>query len=86
MRYYFDVRIGTNEVLDEQGSDGLDVATVRRLAIASLPVIVAENLPVEDDHYVAEVKVRDETNRPVFAATLTVESGWLTPPHPNGQH
>ena len=30
MRYYFDVRIGTNEVLDEQGSDGLDPAMSSR--------------------------------------------------------
>lgn len=75
-RYHFDIETNHQNVKDEEGSDYIDRLSVRNVAIASLPMIAADDLPDGDDYH-ATVFVRDENGQPIFKATLKVSATWL---------
>lgn len=74
-KYFFDIDANHRNIRDEIGSEYDDLESVRRVAIASLPVIAADDLP-NGDEYRATITVRDENTSVVFTATMNVSAKW----------
>jgi bifunctional DNase/RNase len=72
-RYYFDFDTGLRFYRDPEGTKTDDIDEVRREAIAILPEM-AKDVPLDCDHWVFKVQVRDHTDRVIFKATLTFNS------------
>jgi len=70
-RYYFDFRDGEEDALDEVGLIFENPKEARSAAIKLLPDVAHEELPDGDQH-VFSVRVRDETGRYIFFATLSL--------------
>lgn len=75
-RYYFDIDDGYRAVEDDTGQDLRDRQAARDMAIASLPPIAGDVMPNGNRHCVT-VLVRNETERPIFRATLELVAEWL---------
>ena len=75
-RYYFDLTTSDGTTTDEQGQvmSGLD--TMRREALQVLPDVARDELP-DGDRDVFAIRVRDETGRYIFEATLSLKADWL---------
>ncbi|MER0239869.1 hypothetical protein [Fulvimarina sp. MAC8] len=75
MRYFFDVETKYKFITDKIGSEETTLESVRRIAIASLPLIAADDLP-NGDEYFASVYVRNENDDRIFTATMNVKANW----------
>ena len=75
-RFYFDIADGENSVRDTDGIDlsGLDEA--RKEALRVLPDVAREVMPDGDNRNIV-ARVRDESGRFVFQATLSLTAEWL---------
>lgn len=75
-RYYFDLITSEGITTDEQGQvmSGLDA--MRREALQVLPDVARDELP-DGDRDVFAIRVRDETGRYIFEATLSLKADWL---------
>jgi hypothetical protein len=74
-KYYFDIDDNGLTVPDDEGIDCKTLAAVREAAIDALPRMACDALP-DGDHHVISISVRDQTDKPVFHASLTLEAGW----------
>ncbi|HEY1708935.1 MAG TPA: hypothetical protein VGG10_11775 [Rhizomicrobium sp.] len=76
MHYYFDTDNDDRTSRDERGQDHADPESMRDAAIRALPDLARDDLP-NGDRRVFTVKVRDESGRYVFQATLSLIATWL---------
>ncbi|MFC0408290.1 DUF6894 family protein [Roseomonas elaeocarpi] len=74
--YYFDTIAGSGLIRDAIGMDYPDDGTARREAIAALPNIAADELP-DGDLRIFSVIVRNDKERAIFIADLTLTGRWL---------
>ncbi|UVK43254.1 hypothetical protein BPNPMPFG_005030 [Mesorhizobium sp. AR07] len=74
-RYYLDLYNGDGLTVDDDGQVFETRERLRREAIRILPDIVRDEM-IENDRTAITVKVRDETGRHIFEASLVVSSGW----------
>jgi hypothetical protein len=70
-RYFFDFKDGETDAVDEIGLVFDSQKAARTAAIKLLPDVAQEELPDGDQH-VFSVRVRDETGRYIFFATLSL--------------
>ena len=75
-RYYFDIHDGERLTRDEEGIEYEARKAVRDAAIGVLPAIVQDELP-DGGECGLTVKVRDETGRYIFQATLSIKAEWF---------
>jgi hypothetical protein len=78
-RYYFDFRDGETDARDEVGLTFKDLKEARDAAIKLLPDVAHEELPDGDQH-VFSVRIRDESGRYLFFATLSLIAQDLAQP------
>ena len=78
-RYYFDIH-DSGAFFDDIGSELPDLLSVRKEALAALPAIAAEQIPLGEDRRHFTVLVKDENATPIYSATLTFTGIWLTKP------
>jgi hypothetical protein len=71
MRYYFDTDDDTRFLRDPDGHEFQTPEAMKEAAIAALPDLARDELP-GSDRRVFTVKVRDESGRYVFQATLSL--------------
>jgi hypothetical protein len=69
-RFFFDTRNGATTVKDEIGLEFDEIEGVEREAVQALPDIARE--AVSDGHRDFVVNVRDEADRPVLRASLSL--------------
>ena len=74
-RYFFDIDDGERHSRDGEGTELADREEARREAISILPDIAREELPDGNDR-VFSCSVRDESNRVIFLARLTLHARW----------
>jgi hypothetical protein len=75
-RYFFDTYDGNHASLDEEGVECGSRQQIQDCAIDALPDIARDELP-DGLEQLFWVKVRDESGRLVFEASLTLTSRWL---------
>ena len=75
-RFYFDIDDGVRDLRDDDGVPLDDRECARREAIATLTQLAQDMLPNGNDH-VFKARVRDETGRLIYEATLSLTSGWV---------
>lgn len=75
-RYYFDVYDSDGLAADEDGQELASRESARRAAIEVLPDIARDELP-RGDREVFAVKVRDESGRYIFEASLSLSADWI---------
>ena len=80
-QYFFDIEINTELVVDDEGIDLEDHAAARLSALSSLGDIISERVQSSDDLSI-DVRIRYADGTPIFAATLMLNSRWLTPAPP----
>jgi hypothetical protein len=76
-RYYFDINDGVRDLRDDEGVTLNDKECARKEAIATLAQLANEILPDGNNHTFT-ANVRDETNEPIYEATLALKSGWVS--------
>jgi hypothetical protein len=76
MRYFFDVDDDQRLIRDPDGHEFETREGMRDAAVAALPDIARDELP-NGSRRVFTVKVRDETGRYVYQATLSFIGTWL---------
>ena len=74
-RYYLDLYHGDGLTVDDEGQVFETRARLRREAIRILPDVLRDEM-FEGDRPEIMVKVRDESGRHIFEASLTLNSGW----------
>ena len=74
-RYYLDLYHGDGLTVDEEGQVFETRARLRREAMRILPDVLRDEM-FDGDRARIMVKVRDESGRPVFEASLTLDSAW----------
>ena len=67
-------------MFDEEGSELPGLLEVRQEALACLPVIAANEIPLGEDRRHFTVLVKDGDGLPVYSATLSFVGMWLTRP------
>ena len=80
--FFFDIDDGENHVTDSHGLDLADKEAARREAISILPDVAREELP-DGDRRTFICKVRDETDKVIFIATLSLVAGWTSGEKPS---
>ncbi len=75
-RFFFDIDDGEHRFQDDEGFELTDDQEARNKAISVLPDIAREVLP-DGDRRAFVSKVRDETGRTIFMATLSFVAKWL---------
>jgi hypothetical protein len=75
-RYYLDIYNADGLTEDEEGQVFETPLRLRQAAIRILPDIVRDEILDVDETSIA-VKVRDESGRRVFEASLTIVSKWV---------
>jgi hypothetical protein len=70
-RFYFDFTNGQKDMRDDTGTSFQGVNEARAAAIKLLPDVAHEELPDGDQH-VFSVRLRDESGRYLFHATLSL--------------
>ncbi|MGO4839791.1 hypothetical protein AB4144_46840 [Rhizobiaceae sp. 2RAB30] len=70
-RYFFDTVVGRDVMVDDFGLEFFSRDQMRAAALHALPELARELLPNSSSRRTS-VKVRDELDRTVFAATLTL--------------
>lgn len=75
--YYFDIDDGDQQTRDEEGAELESQMAARAEAIGVLPNIARDVVPDRDQRTFVVV-VRDDSNRPIFKATLSLVAEWLT--------
>ena len=75
-KYFFDINNGDGLTRDEDGAEFAFLDEVRDAAIRVLPDIARDVLP-DSGRRVLSVRVRDEDDRYVFHASLSLISEWL---------
>ncbi len=75
-RFYFDIHDGERFTPDEDGSVCESRKAMRDIAIKTLPDMARDELP-DGNQRAFTVKVRDESGRYVFQATLSLMAEWL---------
>jgi hypothetical protein len=78
-RYFFDLRDNDKDARDDVGLTFENLKEARDAAIKLLPDVAHEELP-DGDRHVFAVRVRDETGRYLFFATLSLIAQDLTQP------
>ncbi|NDV88819.1 hypothetical protein GTW51_19170 [Aurantimonas aggregata] len=73
-RYYFDINDNGLSVPDDEGVECGNLAAVREAAIDALPRMACDAVPA-GDHHVISISVRDQADKPVFQASLTIDAG-----------
>jgi hypothetical protein len=76
MRYYFDLDDDLVATRDAEGHEFSERDAMRDEAIRVLPDLAQDELP-NGDRRVFTVKVRDESGKYVFQATLSLIVTWL---------
>ena len=75
-RYFFDIDDGEMHFRDDDGQELNDLRAARDEAVVVLPAIARDVLPNGDRRdFVASI--RDEENRVVFRATLSLVVEWI---------
>ncbi|MET2825903.1 DUF6894 family protein [Mesorhizobium shangrilense] len=74
-RYYLDLYHGDGLTVDEEGQVFETRARLRREAMRILPDVLRDEM-FDGDRARIMVKVRDESGRAVFEASLTLDSAW----------
>ena len=74
-RYYFDIEDNDENLRDDLGIDLPGLGEVRDEAIAVLPEIARDRLPIGMRH-VFRVSVRDESATIIFVAKLELDAHW----------
>jgi hypothetical protein len=74
-RYFFDIDDGEPHSRDMVGTELPGREAVRREATGILPDIAREELP-DGNHRSFACSVRDESDRVIFVATLTLKAAW----------
>ena len=69
-RFFFDTDDGHSRIIDDEGSELPDIDAARHEAVAVLPEMVRERLPVGESQTFTCV-VRDEANSIIYTASLT---------------
>jgi hypothetical protein len=75
-RYFFDVNDGNSFTAD---ADGLEFGTredIRRAALAALPDMAREALPLRDSDAMW-VRVRDADGRDIYRVTMSLNEEWF---------
>ncbi|MFC0408776.1 DUF6894 family protein [Roseomonas elaeocarpi] len=75
-KFFFDIHDGEHYRRDQEGSELTDGEAARREALAVLPDIARDRSP-GDNRRDFIVDVRDETDRLVFTATLSLMARWI---------
>lgn len=76
-RFFFDIDDGVKSYEgDDAGVELADAEVARREAIATLAEVAVEVLPDGDRHSL-KARVRDESERLIYEATLTLDGGWV---------
>ncbi|MBA9071769.1 hypothetical protein FHR71_005555 [Methylobacterium sp. RAS18] len=75
-RYFFDIDDGVRDVRDDEGVTFNDEESARKEAIVTLAELAKDMLLDGNDH-VFKAQVRDETDKLVYQAALTLKSGWV---------
>lgn len=75
-RFHFDIDDGTTATEDLIGLDLPDRNAAKREAIAALAPVATDVLP-DHETTVISVTMRDERQRAIFHATLTLVAEWL---------
>jgi hypothetical protein len=75
-RYFFDIDDGVRDVRDEEGTVLEDREVARKEAIGTLAQLANSMLPDGNNH-TFKASVRDETDKPIYEATLALKSGWV---------
>ncbi|MBB4004676.1 DUF6894 family protein [Aurantimonas endophytica] len=73
--YFFDIVDNGLFVHDDEGIECGSLGAVREAAMDSLPKMACD-ASTEGDHHVISISVRDQADKPVFHACLTVDAGW----------
>jgi hypothetical protein len=76
MRYYFDTDDDIRFLRDPDGHEFETPELMKEAAVSALPDLARDELP-DGDTRVFTVKVRDESDRYVFEATLSLKATWL---------
>jgi hypothetical protein len=76
-RYFFDIDDGVHDLRDNDGVILDDREHARKEAIATLAQLANDKLPDGDNH-TFRANVRDETDKRIYEAVLTLTSGWVT--------
>ncbi|TPM25576.1 hypothetical protein [Mesorhizobium sp. B2-3-4] len=74
-RYFLDLYNGDGLTVDDHGQVFETRDRLRREAILILPDIVRDEM-IENERTAITVKVRDESGRQIFEASLVISSGW----------
>ncbi|TPK05254.1 hypothetical protein FJ872_26300 [Mesorhizobium sp. B2-5-9] len=74
-RYFLDLYNGDGLTVDGHGQVFDSRERLRREAILILPDIIRDEM-IENDRTAITVKVRDESGRHVFEASLVISSNW----------
>ncbi|MBZ9695215.1 hypothetical protein LB524_17745 [Mesorhizobium sp. ESP6-5] len=74
-RYFLDLYNGDGLTVDDHGQVFDSRERLRREAILILPDIIRDEM-IENDRTAITVKVRDESGRHVFEASLVISSSW----------
>ncbi|MGY2991805.1 DUF6894 family protein [Mesorhizobium sp. URHB0026] len=74
-RYFLDLYNGDGLTVDDHGQVFDSRERMRREAILILPDIIRDEM-IENDRTAITVKVRDESGRQVFEASLVISSSW----------
>jgi hypothetical protein len=77
-RYFFDFADGGSH-RDDVGTECATLDGVRKAAMAALPAIAKEQIPLSGDHRSFTVVARDEHGAAIYAATLTYVGLWIAP-------
>ncbi|ODN71825.1 DUF6894 family protein [Methylobrevis pamukkalensis] len=72
-RFYFDIDDGLRLIRDQEGVEFASLGDVSTAAIGVLSPIASDHLP-DGRQRVYVVKVRDDTDRYIFVATLSLVS------------
>ena len=87
-RYYFDFHDGEHFTCDDEGVECMDFKAAQHAAIAVLPNIAWDELP-DGNRRDFTVKVRDESGRSLFQASLSLvaerRDGGAEDRHEDGQ-
>ena len=74
-RYFFDIDDGARSSRDTEGTELSGREAARREATGILPDIAREELP-DGNHRIFACRVRDDKDREIFVATLTLAAEW----------